>query len=58
MLIHTEEKPYGKSNHTGEEPYIYDFLIVSIIKKSPLSKKPCQTYRLKLTILVIEKYWP
>ena len=22
MLIHTEKKPYGKSIHTGEEPYI------------------------------------
>ena len=33
MLIHTEEKPYGKSIHTGEEPYIYDFIIESLIKK-------------------------
>ena len=42
MLIHTEEKPYGKSIHTGEEPYIYDFIIVSLIKtvykNNPLSK--------------------
>ena len=41
MLIQTE-KPYGKSIHTGEEPYIYDFLIASLIKNlvyknSPLS---------------------
>ena len=34
MFIHTEEKPYGKSIHTGEEPYIYDFIIVSLIKNS------------------------
>ena len=32
-LIHTEEKPYDKSVHTGEEPYIYDFMIVSLINK-------------------------
>ena len=28
ILMHTEEKPNGKSIHTGEEPYIYDFIIV------------------------------
>ena len=33
-LIHTEEKPYDKSVHTGEEPYIYDFIIVSLINKT------------------------
>ena len=33
MLIYIEEKPYDKSIHTGEEPYIYDFIIVSLIKK-------------------------
>ena len=33
MLIHTEEKPYGKSIHTGE-PYIYDFKIVILIQNS------------------------
>ena len=32
-LIHTEEKPYDKSVHTGETPYIYDFIIVSLINK-------------------------
>ena len=32
-LIHTEEKPYYKSVHTGEEPYIYDFIIVRLINK-------------------------
>ena len=38
MLIHTEEKPYDKSVHTWEEPYIYDFIIVSLINK-PGSQK-------------------
>ena len=33
ILIHTEEKPYDKSVHTVEEPYIYDFIIVSLIYK-------------------------
>ena len=33
ILIHTEEKPYDKSVYTGEEPYIYDFKIVSLINK-------------------------
>ena len=33
-LIHTEEKPYDKSVHTREGPYIYDFIIVSLINKS------------------------
>ena len=37
MQIHTEEKPYGKSIHAGEEPYIYDTIIVSLIK-SPVHK--------------------
>ena len=32
MSIYTEEKPYGKSIHTGEEPYIYDFIIVKVSK--------------------------
>ena len=38
ILIHTEEKPYDKSVHTGEEPYIYDFIIVRLINK-PASQK-------------------
>ena len=33
ILIHIEEKPYDKSVHTGEEPYIYDFIIVSLTNK-------------------------
>ena len=33
ILIHTEEKPYDKSVHTGEEPYIYDFITVSPVNK-------------------------
>ena len=31
ILITTEEKPYDKSVHTGEEPYIYHFIIVRLI---------------------------
>ena len=38
ILIHTEEKPHDKSVHTGEEPHIYDFIIVRIINK-PASQK-------------------
>ena len=38
IVIHTLEKPYDKSVHTGEEPYIYDFIIVSLINK-PGSQK-------------------
>ena len=38
FLIHTEEKPYDKSVHTGEETYIYDFTIVRLIYK-PTSQK-------------------
>ena len=33
ILIHTEEKPNEKSVHTREEPYIYGFIIVSLINK-------------------------
>ena len=33
ILIRTEEKPYGKSVRTWEEPYIYGFIIVSLINK-------------------------
>ena len=33
ILIHTEEKPYEKSVHTGEKSYIYDFIIVRLINK-------------------------
>ena len=38
ILIHTEEKPYDKSVHTGEEPYLYDFIIVRLINKPALQK--------------------
>ena len=34
IFIHTEEKPDDKSVHTGEEPYIYGFIIVILINKS------------------------
>ena len=39
-LIHTEEKPYDKSVHTGEEPYIYDFIILSLINKPVSQEEP------------------
>ena len=58
MLIHTEEKPYGKSIHTGEEPYIYDFIIVCFIDKRLTRIIRCQTYWLKFTILNTENFWP
>ena len=38
LIRNTEEKPYDKSVHTGEEPYIYDFIIVGLINKSTLQK--------------------
>ena len=47
MLIHTEEKPYGKSINTGREPYIYDFIVVSFIKNRVTRITPCQTDWLK-----------
>ena len=33
ILIHTGEKPYDKSVHTREEPYIDGFIIVGLINK-------------------------
>ena len=30
--------------HAGEEPYIYDFMIVRLIDKPASQKKTCQTY--------------
>ena len=33
ILINTEDKLYDKSVHTGEEPYIYDFITASLINK-------------------------
>ena len=58
ILNNTEEKPYDKSVRTGEEPYIYDFIIVRLINKSTLQKKPtCQTYWFTLTILVTDNSW-
>ena len=57
-LIHTEEEPYDKSINTGEEPYIYDFIIVRLINKSASQIiTPCQTYWLKLTIFVTDNSW-
>ena len=40
ILIHIEEKPYDKSVHTGEEPYIYGFIIVSLINNLVHKNKP------------------
>ena len=45
---------YDKSIHTGDEPHIYDFVIVMIIKTQFTKVTPCQTYWLKLTILFTE----
>ena len=50
MLIHTEEKPYDKSIHTGEEHYIYDFIILSFIR-TPVHKS-YHLSNLKLNILL------
>ena len=52
MLIRTEEKPDGKSIHTGEEPYIYDFIIASLIKKQVHKNNPLSNVLVKITILV------
>ena len=45
--------------HTGEEPYIYGFTIVSLINKpgSQVKNNPCQTYCLKSAVLVTENSW-
>ena len=40
LLVHTEEKPYDKSVHTGEEPYIYDLIIVRLINKPASQNNP------------------
>ena len=40
ILIHTEEKHYDKSVHTREEPYISDFIIVSLINIPGSQKYP------------------
>ena len=58
MLIQTEEEPYGKSIHAGEKPYIYDFIIVSFIKKTWFTRiTPHQTHWLRLTIFFTENSW-
>ena len=48
MWTHAEENPYGKSIHTREEPYIFDFIVASFIKKS--SSQKLLLSNLKLTI--------
>ena len=40
ILIHTEEKPYDKSVHTGEEPSIYDYITVSPVNKHDSREYP------------------
>ena len=54
MLMHTKEKHYGKSIHTGEEPIIYDLIIVSFIKKTVQKSSTLSNLFVKLTILFIE----
>ena len=49
MLIHTEERPYDKSIHTGEEPYIYDFIIVSRIKYPVHKNNPLSNLSVKIS---------
>ena len=48
MLIRTEEKPDGKSIYTGEEPYIYDFIIASLIKKQVHKNNPLSNVLVKI----------
>ena len=43
-----QEKPYDKSVHTGEEPYIYDFIIVRLINKSASQKYPLSNLLVKI----------
>ena len=52
MLIHTEEKPYGKSIHTGEEPYTYNFIIVSFIKIPVPKNYPLSNLLVKINYFV------
>ena len=53
MEISTGEKPYGKSIHTGEEPYTYDFIIVSFIKKNLVQKSnPLSNILVKINYFV------
>ena len=48
MLIHTEEKPYGESIHAGKESYIYDFIIVSLIKNLVCKNNPLSNLLVKI----------
>ena len=50
-LIHTEEKPYDKSVHTGEEPYIYDFIIIRLINKLASKNNPLSNQLVKIYYL-------
>ena len=51
--IHTEEKPYGKSIHTGEEPYIYHIIIVSLIKSQVHKTCPLSNPLIKMGKFVL-----
>ena len=48
----TEEKFYDKLAHTGEEPYIYDFIIVSLINKPGSQEYPLSNILVKIKQLV------
>ena len=48
MLIHTEEKPYCKSIHKGEEPYIYNFIIASLTKTPVHKNNPLSNLLVKI----------
>ena len=53
MEIRTGEKPYGKSIHTREEPFTYDFIIVSFIKKILVQKsRPLSNILVKINYFV------
>ena len=49
---YTQEKPHDKSSHTGEEPYIYDFIIVSFINKTVHKNSPLSNHLVKKNYFV------
>ena len=50
--FYTEENPYGKSIHTGEEPYIYYSIIVSFIKDPVYKNNPLSNLLVKINYFV------
>ena len=53
---HTEEKPYDRSVHTGEEPYIYEFIIINLVNKNkPLSNLLVKINHFGLRELLVSK---